>query len=324
VLGHLWIRVENQMIPSRSPELSIVAPFFNEEEVLAEFSSKLRASLDSLGVAYEVVFVDDGSTDGSKSVINSLNWAQAKTVSLLSNYGHQAALDAGFRASSGAYVISMDCDLQHPPELIQDLYKTAKSELVEVVYAVRTERRREGFFKRTTAAIYYFIMGRLTDVQVRKSAADFRLISRKVVEVLNSLMPGRQVFRLLIPSLGFPSASVSYVAGDRFAGTSKYTLRKMGSLSIESVLQFSTRPLYFATRIGVLVSLLALLGFLYVVVTFFSGQALPGWASLISTILILFGLQFVVLGVLGAYLGQVVKLLQDRPTYLVRDDESKN
>lgn len=311
------------MISISTPELSIVAPFFNEEEVLDKFARELRGVLESLGITYEVVFVDDGSTDGSIEKLKSLAWAESRVLSLLSNSGHQSALDAGFRSATGNFVISIDCDLQHPTDLIPELYETAKSQSVDVVYAVRTERHKEKLFKRTTAAIYYSVMGRLTDVEVRKSAADFRLISRKVADVLNSLAPGRQVFRLLIPSLGFPSASIPYVAGERFAGSSKYTVRKMVSLSLQSVVQFSTRPLYFAVRVGIVFSLLALLGFLYVVVTFFIGQALPGWASLISTLLILFGLQFVVLGVLGAYLGQVVKLLQDRPAYLLKPEEEK-
>lgn len=309
------------MTLSNTPELSIVAPFFNEEEVLEQFARELREVLEGLEVTYEVVFVNDGSTDASIEKLKNLAWAESRVVSLVSNSGHQSALDAGFRSATGNFLISIDCDLQHPTDLIPELYETAKSKSVDVVYAVRTERRKEKLFKRTTAAIYYSVMGRLTDVEVRKSAADFRLISRKVANVLNSLAPGRQVFRLLIPSLGFPSASIPYVAGERFAGSSKYTLRKMVSLSLQSVVQFSTRPLYFAIRVGIVFSLLALLGFLYVVVTFFSGQALPGWASLISTLLILFGLQFVVLGVIGAYLGQVVKLLQDRPAYLLKPEE---
>jgi len=309
------------MTLANAPELSIVAPFFNEEEVLGRFARELKLVLESLRVTYEVVFVDDGSTDGSVRTLENLNWAQSRIVRLVSNSGHQSALDAGFRSATGEFVISMDCDLQHPTELIPALYKTAKTKSVDVVYAVRTERREERFFKRTSAAIYYFVMSRMTDIEVRKSAADFRLISKRVLDVLNGLAPGRQVFRLLVPSLGFASASIPYVAGERFAGSSKYTLRKMAALSLQSILQFSTRPLYFAVRVGVIFSFLALLGFLYVLLAFFSGQALPGWASLISTLLILFGLQFIVLGVFGAYLGEIVKLLQDRPAYLLKPDE---
>jgi len=304
------------------PELSIVAPFFNEEGVIGSFAKELRGVLEELGVPYEVIFVNDGSTDGSLSAIRNLGWAELKILNLVSNAGHQAALDAGYRAANGEFVVSMDSDLQHPPQLIPELYKTAKSQIVDVVYAVRSDRRKEKLFKRSSAGLYYSIMGKLTDIEVRKSAADFRLVSRRVLRILNSLTPGRQVFRLLIPSLGFPSASVPYVASERPVGRSKYTFRKMVGLSVQSVLQFSTQPLHFAVRVGVAFSLLALIGFLYVLFTFLNGNAIPGWASLISTLLVLFGLQFVVLGVIGVYIGQLVNLVQNRPTYLLQDEEA--
>jgi dolichol-phosphate mannosyltransferase len=310
------------MAKARIPELSIVSPFFNEEGVIGGFAQELRDVLEQLGVPYEVVFVDDGSTDGSVNVIRDLQWAELKTISLVFNSGHQAALDAGYRAATGEFVISMDSDLQHPPVLITQLYETAKTQKVDVVYAVRSDRKKEKLFKRLSAGLYYLIMGKLTEIEVRKSAADFRLVSRRVVTILNSLTPGRQVFRLLIPSLGFPSASVPYVASERPVGRSKYTFRKMVGLSVQSVLQFSTQPLHFAVRVGVAFSLLALLGFIYVLFTFLSGDALPGWASLISTLLILFGLQFVVLGVIGVYIGQLVNLVQNRPAYVLRDEEA--
>jgi dolichol-phosphate mannosyltransferase len=190
---------------------------------------------------------------------------------------------------------------------------------VDVVYAVRPKRKEDGIFKRLTARAYYSLLGSLTEIQLQSSAADFRIVSRNVVIVLNQLAPGRQVFRLLIPSLGFPSKTFGYTASQRFAGKSKYGVRKMVGLSLDSVIQFSTKPLTLSIQLGVFVSLLSLAGFAYVLFTYLSGEALQGWASLISTVLLLFGVLFFLLGIFGLYLASVVRQLQGRPPYVTKE-----
>lgn len=305
---------------SSAPELSVVVPMFNESESIAEFCTQTRAVLDELGVTYEIVFVDDGSRDDTVQLVKDQDWQQARVVRLVSNAGHMAALDAGYRASTGEYVITMDSDLQHPPSLIPELLLTARTEQVDVVYAARRRREGDSWFKRTTAVAYYRSMRTLTGVDVEESAADFRLVSRRVVSVIRGLPAGHQVFRLLIPSLGFPSRTIFYEANERFAGASKYTVRHMVNLSAESVIAFTTKPLTISIRVGLVVSLIAVLGFVYVLITYLTGQALEGWASVISTVLLLFGMLFVLLGVFGMYIGAIVRTLMARPRYLVRDE----
>ena len=304
------------------PELSIVIPFYNESESIVEFAAQLRASVETIGVEYEIVFVNDGSTDNSVELIEQMKWSNARVISFVANAGHMAALDAGYRASAGRYVVSLDADLQHPPTLIPVLYATAWTKGVDVVYAARATRERDSFFKRTTALVYYRMMRSLTDVDVQNSAADFRLISRRVVAVIRALPPGQQVFRLLIPSFGFASETIAYEASERFAGESKYSLRKMLNLSASSVVAFTTKPLTISIRIGLLVSLIAMIGFVYVIVTYFTGNALQGWASVLSTLLLLFGLLFVILGVFGLYLGTILQTVMARPVYIIEADHS--
>lgn len=306
---------------SKKLELSVVVPVFNEEAVLPEFIKRLKKVLSSSKKTYEVIFVDDGSRDQSVSKINEAKWSQASVISFVSNAGHMAALDAGYRAATGNYVISLDSDLQHPPELIPVLLETAQSQNVDVVYAARSSRVEDSWLKRNSALMYYSLARKLSGIPVDDSAADFRLISQSVVEIIRSLPPGTLVFRLLIPSLGFPSAVVNYKASERHAGESKYTLTRMTKLSVESLVGFSTRPLTIAVQLGIFSTIASILGFIYAIVAHFSGQAETGWASLISTILLLFGLLFVILGVHGLYIGAILKNTMHRPTYIIKKDQ---
>jgi polyisoprenyl-phosphate glycosyltransferase len=305
--------------------LSVIAPVYNESESIVEFSRQLRENLDGLDIRYEVIFVDDGSIDGSRHLIEGIGWTSARVLSFVANAGHQAALDAGYRAAKGQYVVCMDSDLQHPPALVAELLETAQRENVDVVYAVRDKRTNDNWFKRTSARTYYRLMRGLTDVDIHDSAADFRLTSRRVVDVLCALPAGQQVFRLLIPSLGFSERTLPYEAADRYAGRSKYTLDKMVGLSVTSVIGFTTKPLTLSIRVGLFVSLLSFAGFVYVLVEFFAGHTVSGWASLLSTLLFVFGVLLVILGVFGFYIGAIVKTLQARPPYLIdeRDAEKR-
>jgi len=307
---------------NKRPKLSIVAPVFNESESISKFCESLRGVMNSLGETYEVIFIDDGSTDGSFDKLSELDWPEMRVLGFVQNSGHQSALDAGYRAASGDYVVTLDSDMQHPPEMIPELYKVAVEQKVDVVYASRPDRGNEGVFKRTSAASFYWLIGKLTDLKIQPSAADFRLISKRVVQILNLLPPGGQVFRLLIPSLGFPSVTVAYKASPRFAGKSKYGIAKMTNLGIESILQFSVKPLHIAIRFGVAISILSLVGFAYVLLTFMFEGSVQGWSSLISALLLLFGSLFVFLGIFGSYLSILVKHAQARPPYLFRGEES--
>lgn len=316
-----WIKLLIHKPREENLKLSIIAPVFNECESIAKFCESLRAVMGDLKLRYEVIFVDDGSTDGSFDELKKINWPEMRILRFLQNSGHQSALDAGYREAVGDFVVTLDSDMQHPPELIPDLYEIAVEQGVDVVYASRPDRGEEGVFKRASAVSFYWIIGKLTDLKVQSSTADFRLISRRVVKTLNLLPPGGQVFRLLIPSLGFPSAKLSYKASPRFAGSSKYSLAKMANLGIDSILQFSVKPLQIAIRFGLLISFLSVVGFGYVLITFALEGSVQGWSSLISALLLLFGALFIFLGILGSYISILVKHVQGRPPYLLREDE---
>ncbi|MEY4962412.1 MAG: hypothetical protein RLZZ249_1109 [Actinomycetota bacterium] len=291
-------------------DLSIVTPVFNEAAGISTFLSELRSALDQLDVSYEVVLVDDGSTDSSAAIATEFGWKQLRVLHHPINMGHQAALDTGIRSAKGEWVLTMDSDLQHPPRQIADFLAVARSSKVEVVYGVRPKRRDDSLLKRSTAALYYKLMRGLTDIDIADSAADFRLLSRRVVVAINALPPGPKVFRLLIPSLGFPSTTLEFQADKRLFGESKYTLKKMIGLLVTSTVSFSTKPLWISIQLGLLFGLLSLLGIFYTVSMFFSGQTVPGWASTSSAVLLLFSINFLVLGVLGLYLGELINTLK--------------
>ena len=302
-------------------ELSIVAPVFNEEEVVSVFLETLKELLQNVDFDFEVILVDDGSTDETATTIRNFGWSSVRLLRFVKNSGHMAALDAGIRASCGDYVVTLDSDLQHPPELVFRMLDLAKSEGLDVVYAVRSSRGEDSFFKRNTARMYYKMMRKLAKNDLTPSAADFRLISRRVVSVIRTLPVGRQVFRLLIPALGFPSGAINFTANARAGGSSKYTLRKMFSLWGSSILSSSTMPLTVATRIGFFISTFSLLGFGYVLVSYLSGNTVEGWASLLSTTLLLFGVQFTILGLMGNYIAILVETARRTPPYILLDED---
>ena len=301
----------------RPPVLTVISPFFNEAEGIAVFCRELRSVLDGMGESYEVILVDDGSTDGSLEVVTGLAWPQCSVVQFVTNAGHQAALDAGVRCSRGDFVVTMDSDLQHPPALVPVMLKTARTAGVDVVYGVRSDRAEEKFFKRSTARWYYRLMRALTGVPVIQDAADFRLMSRFVVGILNAI-PDKKVFRLILPSLGFTYATVPYKAALRNAGTSKYSLRKMLALALRSSVEFSPHPLRIVALLGLATSLVALIWFGFVIVAFLNGSALIGWPSLMSVVLVLGGITLFSLGVIGEYVGEIYDMAKGRPRYVVR------
>ena len=285
--------------------------------MLPAFCGALRRVLDEVGEPYEVILVDDGSRDGSFAVATRQHWPQLTIIRLTTNVGHQAALEAGLSHSSGQFVVTMDADLQHPPTVIPELLAAAQTRGVDIVYAKRTDRSEESVFKRSTARWYYRIIRLLTGVPVIDHAADFRLMTRFVVDVLDDI-PERKVYRLILPSLGFSYATVDYVAGERAAGQSKYTFRKMLSLAVRSSVQFSPHPLRIVALIGLLTSAVAVLWLAFVVGSVFTGSALTGWPSLMSVVLILGGITLFALGVIGEYISEIYEDVKGRPHFIVR------
>lgn len=300
--------------------LSVVVPVFCEQEVLPLLVPRLRAVLQDR--EHEVLFVDDGSTDASAQVLAELttDWPQASVIRLARNSGHQAALTAGLDRAQGTWVVTMDADLQDPPEVIPELLATAEQQQVQVVYAARVDRSSDSWFKRGTAGIYYRLVERLAGVTVTPHAGDFRLLHRDVVLALRALPERRRVYRLLIPLLGFDSAVVRHRREARAAGETHYTLRRMALLASDSVVSFSSTPLRVATGLGMLTALFSVLLGVWVVLVNLTGNAVPGWASITLGVLFLGAVQLLCLGVLGEYVGRIYDEIKARPLYRVRDE----
>jgi dolichol-phosphate mannosyltransferase len=297
---------------------------YNEEAVLPHFVARLRPALDGLGVAYEVVCVDDGSQDATSSLIDAFRtgWPELRLVRLVRNAGHQAALSAGYEKAYGRYVVTIDADLQDPPETVAEMLALATSQGLDVVYAVRGERSVDSLFKRVTAGAYYRLMRRIVGNHVPHDAGDFRLVSRRVLAALEGIPQRGRVYRLVIPSFGFPSGEVTYAREARSAGETKYPLHKMISLMFDSVAAFSAAPLRLATAAGLLGGFAGLLALLYAVNGVLSGGTVPGWASILATVGFFGGIQLICIGLLGEYVGKIFTAVQGQPTYLIGYDSA--
>jgi polyisoprenyl-phosphate glycosyltransferase len=304
--------------------LSVVVPIYNEEAVLPLLVERLRPVLDDLRESYEVVAVDDGSSDGSAAVLIGLArlWPELRILRLRRNSGHQAALSAGLFHSRGAYVASIDADLQDPPEKIPEMLRLAQAENLDIVYGVRTDRSSDNFFKRWSAGAYYDMIRRLVGKNVPRHAGDFRLLSRTTVEALRELPERAPVLRLMVPWIGFPSGQVTYTRDERAAGQTKYPLRKMVMLAVDSVTSFSAAPLRLATWLGVGGVALCVLLLVMTMIVYLSGHTVPGWSSLFVAVLFIGAVQLLCLGLLGEYVGRVYTAVQNRPPYFIASDSA--
>ena len=305
--------------------LSVVVPMFNEEAAIPALVARLRPVLDRHAVGYEVLAVDDGSVDRTAQVLleEGRRWRQLRVVRLRRNSGHQAALTAGLHLARGEWVVSIDADLQDPPETIVDMLRVARERGVDVVYGVRSDRSTDTVFKRRTADLYYRLMRRLVGADVPAHAGDFRLLSREVVDVLRGMPERAPVYRLLVPSLGFASAEVHYVREQRVAGRTKYPLRRMVALAWDSAASFSAAPLRIATWLGALAFLGCLALMVLGLVVYANGAVIPGWTSLFLAVLLLSGVQLLCLGLLGEYVARIYATVQDRPTFHVGFDSGE-
>lgn len=299
---------------------------YNEEDVLPILVERLRPVLDGCGESYEVVAVDDGSTDSTPAQLLGLRrtWTQLRVVRLRRNSGHQAALTAGLHRAFGQYVVSIDADLQDPPEKIPEMLTLALASELDIVYGVRVDRSSDTMAKRRSAGLYYWMMRRLAGVQVPSNAGDYRLLSRATVDVLRQLPEHQPVYRLLVPWIGFPSGEVTYVRDSRAAGRTKYPISKMIRLAADSVTNFSAAPLRIATWIGAVSFFFCLLMLTYVVISFILGYTVQGWASVLACVLFLGGVQLLCLGLLGEYLGRLYASAQGRPAYFVGYDSAED
>lgn len=301
-------------------DLSVVVPIYNESGNLTELHQRLTAVLVKMGVIYELVFVDDASTDGSLSMIESFADADPKVryISFSRNFGHQIAVTAGLDVSNGNAVVIMDGDLQDPPELIKAMYEAWQNG-ASVVYAQRQQRSGESWFKRASAYIFYRVLKVLTSVPIPLDTGDFRLIDRQVVQALHAMPERHKFLRGQIAWTGFKSEAIPYERAPRGDGASGYTISKMFRLAWDAVTGFSSVPLKLVSWFGFAVSFLAfvLIGYAFWS-KFVLGDVVRGWTSLIIVVLFLGGIQLLSIGIIGEYLSRMDANIRNRPLYLVK------
>lgn len=303
-------------------DFSVVVPMFNEQEVLPLLFSRMRTALDTLGLVYEVVAVDDGSRDATAQYVGSARaeWPELRLVRLLRNSGHQAAIGAGLGVCRGDYAITIDADLQDPPEAIGPMLALAKTHGLDVVYGVRADRSSDSWGKRVSARLYYRLMRRLVGTQLPSDAGDFRLMSRRVLAAVECQPQAGRIYRLIVPWLGFPSENYGYVREPRAAGKTKYPLSRMLRLGWDSVTAFSAAPLRLATWVGGLsaIGCVALIVAAFVVQAV--GDTVPGWTSTMIVVMGIGAVQLICLGLLGEYVARIFATVQARPTFTVGYD----
>lgn len=303
------------------PCYSIIAPVFNEEGNLHELYRQVRETMDSTGEPWELILINDGSADRSAEIMRELNTqdGRVKTVEFARNFGHQLAVTAGLDFASGQAIIVIDADLQDPPSVILQMISKWK-EGYEIIYAVRTERKGETWFKEFTAKFFYRLIYRITDINIPLDTGDFRLIDAKVAATLNTMRERHRFIRGMTSWIGFKQTGVEYVREERFAGSTHYPFRKMFKFALDAITGFSYFPLQMATYAGFAIAGLSALGALLVIYArlFLASQAFYGQATTLVVVLFLGGIQLITLGIIGEYLGRIYDEVKGRPLYVVR------
>lgn len=310
----------------KKPTFSIIAPIFNELENIPELYPRVRDVMEQTGEPWELILVDDGSTDGSTDVIRTLaeNDERVKPVIFARNFGHQIAVTAGLDYSRGDAVVIIDADLQDPPEVILDLIGKWR-EGYEVVYAVRAEREGESWFKKTTASLFYRVIYRITDVNIPLDTGDFRLMDRKVVNVMNQMRERHRFLRGMSSWVGYKQTGITYKRKARFSGETKYPLNKMLKLALNAITSFSYFPLQLATYIGFITAGLSVIAIpVVVLLRLITGTTLEGQATTLIIVLFLGGVQLISLGIIGEYIGRIYDEAKGRPLYIVSEAPEEN
>jgi len=301
-------------------EISIVIPCHNEEGNIDLLYGRLKTVLDKYP-SYEIIFVDDGSSDNTIPKIRTIAGkdSHVKYISFSKNFGHQNALKAGFDFSLGKCSISIDADMQHPPELIPQMIEKWK-EGFEVVYTIRKEEENISFFKKITSGLFYWLAGKLSKTEIHPGAADFRLLDKKVVDELKGLKENYLFFRGLVNWMGFSQYPIEFKAESRHSGKTKYSVKKMFKFALSGITSFSTTPLQFSTIIGFVIAIFAFVYGIYAIcISVFTNTAVPGWTSLLVSVLFIGGLQLIMIGILGEYVGKLFMENKRRPNYIIRE-----
>ena len=303
-------------------KLSIVVPCYNEEACLPMLHERLaKAARAAFGQDYEIVLVNDGSKDGSWTIMREMAGADPHlvAVNLSRNHGHQLALTAGLDLARGDVILVIDADLQDPPELLGDMVETMRREGADVVYGVRKSRAGETAFKRATAHGFYRLLANATDVDIPLDAGDFRLISRRALDVLLAMPEQARFIRGMVAWIGFKQVPILYDRDERFAGETKYPLAKMVRFAFDALTGFSSTPLKLASHAGLALSFGSLLIVLYILYAWISGHSIQGWTSLMLVVVVLGAVQMFVLALMGEYIGRLYNEAKGRPLYVVQE-----
>ncbi len=308
--------------------LSIVVPVFNEEQIISQLVSRMTAAAESITPAYEIIFVNDGSRDNSLALLKEACASNPNLhfISFSRNFGHQIAISAGMDYAQGTAIVTIDGDLQDPPELIREMY-AAYQEGFKVVYAKRRARKGETFFKKFTARAFYRILARMVSFEIPLDVGDFRLISRDVLEYLKQMKEYDKYLRGQIAWLGFKSTFVLFDRDERRFGKTNYPFRKMLRLAFNGITAFSDNPLKWAATMGFIVCGISFLIAVYALYSYFVGHnTVPGWASLIISLTFLGGVQLLSLGIIGEYIARIISNVRGRPLYVVdsTDNDQKH
>ena len=303
------------------PTYSIIAPVYNEKDCLDTLVKRVGEVMDTTGETWELVIIDDGSQDGSTDIIRKMakEDERVRAIIFARNFGHQIAVTAGMDYSRGDAVIIIDADLQDPPEVMLEMIQRWK-EGYQVVYGVRSEREGETWFKKTTASLFYRMIARITDVKIPLDTGDFRLMDRSVVKVMNSMREKHRFLRGMSSWVGYRQIGVSYHRAARFAGETKYPLKKMLKLALNAVTSFSYFPLQLATYVGFISAGISIVAIPIVIIMRLTGsQAFFGQATTLLAVLFLGGVQLISLGILGEYIGRIYDEVKGRPLYIVSE-----
>lgn len=304
-------------------KVSVIIPCYNEEEVIEKTYKEVKKVLVDNNYNHEIIFVNDGSKDKTLDILRQIAQSDSdvKVISFSRNFGHQPAVSAGIKNCSGDVAIIIDADLQDPPTLIPEMIKIHKEQGANVVYGVRRERKGESFFKKFTAKLFYRILNSLSDVKFPLDTGDFRLIDKKVIEEFKKLKERDKYIRGLISWLGFKQVPIYYDRNPRFAGSTKYPLRKMIKFALTGIFYFSDKPLQVSITLGFFTTLIGLILAVYVIVVKLinPSQIISGWASTMITIIFLGGVQLLTIGIIGKYIGSIFDEVKGRPEYIIEE-----
>ncbi|MHC1704352.1 MAG: glycosyltransferase family 2 protein [Tenuifilaceae bacterium] len=301
-------------------KVSIVIPAFNEEGNIRILSGKLQEILSN-HPDYEIIFVDDGSSDNTLNILKDIHTAnpQIRFLSFSRNFGHQNAIKAGLDYSSGNCVVIMDGDMQHPPELVAEMIDKWQAGY-DIVYTLRKDDPKTGVFKKITASAFYKLMNKISDIDIEEGSADFMLLDRVVVDIVKNLDESPLFFRGLIRWVGFKKYGISYMPNERHWGKTKYSFTRMVKFAVTGITSFSVRPLYFSIQIGFIIAILSFLYAVYALyIRLFTDTTIPGWTSLLIIVSFIGGIQLIMIGILGEYVGKIFMAQKKRPNYIVKE-----